>query len=154
MAIHCKSHDGPLRIILKCSDVIWDLIMTDWSVTVINTVSYISCKQYNRISRIYRIRSQFWGGNNPKWVNAAADGAVCGDHVVCDEHRIDFNWSSWRVRSKLISSRRLPGRVSANIPPLASRVVAKKPRFIWAEWLYLTLAQGASPKHRPVKMGD
>lgn len=31
------------------------------------------------------------GENDPESVNAAADGAVWGDHVVRDEPRIDFN---------------------------------------------------------------
>lgn len=43
------------------------------------------------IAQIYLFsttRSQFGGQQADV---AAADGAGCGDHVVCDEHRIDFN---------------------------------------------------------------
>lgn len=38
--------------------------MTDWSVTIINTVSYISCKQYNRyLANISVLNAQqpVWG---------------------------------------------------------------------------------------------
>lgn len=44
------------------------------------------------------------GENDPESVNAAADGAVWGHHVVRDEPRIDFNWSSCRLGQSWLAS--------------------------------------------------
>lgn len=153
MTIHCKSHDGPLRIILKCSDVILDLIMTDWSILPVTFPPNNITVQYNRK---YIRSGASLGGNNPKSVNAAADGAVCGDHVVCDEHRIDFNWSSWRFGQSWLAP-----AVSLDVCQQTSH------RWLHAWWqkteVYLgwmalfnvsARRRGASRKHRPVRMGD